>query len=115
VKHIAIFQHHPWFLKTATEADEYFNIPTERRARYLAMFREFGVKHLFCGHYHRNAIARDGELEVVTTGPVGKPLGSDGSGLRVVFVGDEGIQHQYYEFNKLPNAVSRPRAATRPK
>ena len=33
------------------------------------------MKHLFSGHYHRNALARDGDLEAVTTGPVGKPLG----------------------------------------
>jgi UDP-2,3-diacylglucosamine pyrophosphatase LpxH len=105
-KHIAVFQHHPWFLKSATEADEYFNIPQERRSRYLALFREFGVKKLFCGHYHRNAIARDGELEVITTGPVGKPLGNDGSGLRIIQVRDEGIEHRYFEFDKLPNSIS---------
>jgi serine/threonine-protein phosphatase CPPED1 len=109
-RHIVVFQHHPWFLKSATETNEYFNIPIERRGRYLALFREFGVKHLFCGHYHRNALARDGELEVVTTGPVGKPLGADGSGLRAVFVGDEGIRHQYYEFDKLPNSITIPAA-----
>ncbi len=105
-RHIVVFQHHPWFLKAAAEADEYFNIPTERRARYLAMFREFGVKHLFCGHYHRNALARDGNLEVITSGPVGKPLGVDGSGLRVVVVRDEGISHQYHEFDKLPTVIN---------
>lgn len=104
-KHIAVFQHHPWFLKTASEADEYFNIPRERRTNYLALFREFGVKHLFCGHYHRNAVARDGELECVTTGPVGMPLGGDKSGLRVVIVRDSGMEHRYYSFGEIPNRI----------
>jgi serine/threonine-protein phosphatase CPPED1 len=104
-RHIVVFQHHPWFLKTADEPDEYFNIPRERRSRYLALFREFGVKYLFCGHYHRNALARDQGFEVITTGPVGKPLGNDGSGLRLAIVKDDGIEHRYHDFGQLPNSV----------
>ena len=104
-KHLVIFQHHPWFLQTADEPDQYFNIPRERRTNYLALFHEFGVKKLFCGHYHRNAEARDGELECVTTGPVGMPLGGDKSGLRVVIVRDTGIEHRYYSFGEIPNRI----------
>jgi len=105
-RHIAVFQHHPWYLKQVDEPDDYFNIPKVRREKYLALFREAGVKYLFCGHYHRNALARDDSMEVVTTGPVGKPLGPDGSGLRVVIVRDSGVEHQYYDFGKVPNLIS---------
>jgi 3',5'-cyclic AMP phosphodiesterase CpdA len=101
-KHIVIFQHHPWFLKSAGEADEYFNIPVARRAFYLALFRQFGVRYLFCGHYHRNAEAREGELENITSGPVGKPLGGAKSGLRVAIVRDDRIEHRYYDLGDLP-------------
>lgn len=104
-QHIVVFQHHPWFLKAPDEPDEYFNIPRERREVYLGLFRENGVKYSFAGHYHRNAVARDGEFEAVTTGPVGKPLGRDGSGLRVVIVRDEGIEHRYYHFGEVPNQI----------
>ena len=104
-QHIVIFQHHPWFLKTADEADQYFNIPTARRALYLRLFREFGVKYLFSGHYHRNAVARDGDMEAVTTGPVGQPQGGDKSGLRVVIVRDNGLEHRYYHFGEVPNQI----------
>lgn len=104
-RHIVVFQHHPWFLKTANEADEYFNIPTPRRAAHLALFREFGVRYLFCGHYHRNAEARDGELEAVTSGPVGKPLGNGRSGIRVAIVRDDRIEHRYYELSELPTTI----------
>src|SRR5262249_51686811 len=102
---IVVFQHHPWFLKTADEADQYFNIPRERRAQYLQLFHESGVKHLFSGHYHRNAIARDGDIEAVTTGPVGMPQGGDKSGMRIVIVRDSGIEHRYYHFGELPNNI----------
>ena len=81
---IVIFAHHPWFLKTADEPDEYFNIPGERRSRYLAWFRDAGVKYLFSGHYHQDNVARDGGFEAIATGPVGKPLGQGKSGLRIV-------------------------------
>jgi len=104
-QHIVIFQHHPWFLKAADEPDQYFNIPSERRAVYLTLFREAGVKYLFSGHYHRNAIARDGDMEAVTTGPVGMPHGGDKSGMRVVIVRDDRMEHRYYHFGEIPNRV----------
>jgi serine/threonine-protein phosphatase CPPED1 len=105
LRHIVVFAHHPWFLESADEPDQYFNIPSERRARYLGWFREAGVRHLFSGHYHLNALAEDGGFESITSGPVGKPLGDGRSGLRVVIVRDEGITHRYYHFGELPNRV----------
>ena len=104
-RHLVVFQHHPWFLKSATEPDQYFNIPLARRSAHLALFREFGVKYLFCGHYHRNAEARDGDLENITSGPVGKPLGGAKSGLRVAIVRDDRIEHRYYELGELPTRI----------
>ena len=71
----------------------------------MAMFREFGVRYLFCGHYHRNAEAKDGEIENVTSGPVGKPLGGAKSGLRVAIVRDDRIEHRYFELGDLPVAI----------
>ena len=104
-RHIVVFQHHPWFLASAAEPDQYFNIPLARRAPYLALFREFGVRYLFCGHYHRNAEARDGELQNITSGPVGKPLGGAKSGLRVAIVHDDMIEHRYYDLGDLPTRI----------
>ena len=104
-RHIVVFQHHPWFIKSANEADQYFNIPLARRAAYLSLFREYGVRYLFCGHYHRNAEAKEGEIENITSGPVGKPLGGAKSGIRVAIVRDDRIEHRYYEFGELPVRV----------
>jgi 3',5'-cyclic AMP phosphodiesterase CpdA len=101
-KHIVVFQHHPWFIKESAEADQYFNIPLVRRTAYLALFREFGVRYLFCGHYHRNAEARDRELQNITSGPVGKPLGDGRSGIRVAIVREDRIDHRYYDLGELP-------------
>ncbi|MGZ0655290.1 metallophosphoesterase [Coraliomargarita sp. W4R53] len=101
--HIVVFSHHPWFLENVDEEDQYFNIPIERRARYLDLFRQFGVKYLFCGHYHRNTVARDQGFECVTTGPVGRPIAKDHSGLCLAVVYDDTIEHDYHSLGKLPN------------
>ena len=104
-RHLVVFQHHPWFLESAAEPDQYFNIPLVRRTPYLAMFHEMGVKYLVSGHYHRNAIAHDGDLEAITTGPVGQPLGGAKSGIRIVIVTDAGLTHRYYELGEIPHSV----------
>jgi 3',5'-cyclic AMP phosphodiesterase CpdA len=103
-RHIVVFQHHSWFLNSAAETDQYFNLPSARRAKYLELFHKFGVKYIFCGHYHRNKIARDGELEVVTTSAVGKPLVGE-SGMRIVIVRDSGIEHRFYSLGEIPNRI----------
>ena len=105
-RHIVVFQHIPWFLENPDEQDQYFNIPLERRQRYLALFRRYGVEWIFAGHLHRNALGRDGRLTMVTTGPVGKPLGADPSGLRIVQVRDSGISQRYYPLDALPASVT---------
>jgi len=101
-RRLIVFQHHPWFLTDPAEPDQYFNIPQPARARYLELFHQYGVSHIFAGHYHRNALAHDGALEMITTGPVGKPLGEARSGIRIVKVTDAGIEHRYYDFGELP-------------
>jgi hypothetical protein len=60
------------------------------------------VRYLFCGHYHRNAEARDGTFENITSGPVGKPLGGAKSGIRVAIVRPDQIEHRYFELGELP-------------
>jgi hypothetical protein len=106
-KHLVVFQHHPWFLKTDDEPDEYFNIPLARRSTYLDLFRQAGVGTLVSGHYHRNAIAKSGSIDMITTGPVGKALGGDTplSGMRVFIVRDDGLSHRFYSLGELPNTI----------
>lgn len=113
-RHVVIFQHHPWFLEKPAEPDQYFNIPLARRTTYLTLFHEAGVRYLFSGHYHRNAGARDGDLEAIVTGPVGKPLGGAKSGLRVAIVRDDKIEHRFYELGELPTQIDLAPAPAKP-
>jgi 3',5'-cyclic AMP phosphodiesterase CpdA len=104
-RRIAVFQHIPWFLENVDEADQYFNLPREARQKYLAHLEHYGVAYVFAGHYHRNSYADGRLLHIITTGPVGKPLGPDPSGIRVVVVKDSTMESQYYGLGTIPNQV----------
>jgi hypothetical protein len=61
----------------------------------VELFRRHGVLATFCGHWHRNHLARDGDMVQVLTGAVGYPLGDDPSGIRVVRLTSAGVEHEY--------------------
>lgn len=134
-----LFSHVPPFCYEADEDNEYFNLDCGFRQELLAKLSKKGVVGWFCGHFHRNAggMYRDAdgkELEVVITGAVGtnitnKPggnilgksgigghtIGEDTSGLRLVKVYADRIQHDWKTFTELkamPAADAVPRAST---
>jgi serine/threonine-protein phosphatase CPPED1 len=99
---IIVFQHIPFFLKSAAEPDQYFNIPLETRRRYLKLLHKYGVREVFSGHLHHNSEGRDGDLDMVTSGPVGMPLEGGRSGMCLVTLSPTGLAHRYYDFSELP-------------
>jgi 3',5'-cyclic AMP phosphodiesterase CpdA len=103
-----IFQHIPLFLEKPDEPDQYFNIPLETRRRILVLLQTNAVHYVFAGHYHRNAEARTGDLQMVTTGPAGMPIGPDPSGLRIAEVNGTQIAHQYFGLGNIPNVFPVP-------
>ncbi len=105
MKNIMVFMHHSLFLKEPNEPDEYFNINKERRTIYLDLFQKYGVKQVFAGHYHRNSYGKAGDLEMITTGPVGRPLGADSSGFRIVNVKGKIVDHHYFALDSLPEKL----------
>jgi 3',5'-cyclic AMP phosphodiesterase CpdA len=102
---ILIFQHIPWFINQPEEKDGYSNIPVARRRMYLDLLHKYGIKYVFAGHLHHNAIGRDGDLQIISTGPVGMPIGRDPSGLRVVSTGGDKIYWKYYSLDSIPSQV----------
>jgi 3',5'-cyclic AMP phosphodiesterase CpdA len=103
---IVVFQHHPYFVDSPDEKDAYHNIPGEKRRAYLDLLRRHGVRWVFAGHYHQNALAKDGDLQMVTTGPVGHPLGQGKSGIRVVAVTGTILKHRFFDFGDLPATLA---------
>jgi 3',5'-cyclic AMP phosphodiesterase CpdA len=99
---ILVFQHHPYFVEDPEEDDGFGNVPRLERRVYLKRLRDGRVDAVFAGHLHRNATAQDGKLEMIVTGPVGKPFGDDPSGFRIVRVGEEGLEHAYFAIAAPP-------------
>ena len=42
---------------------------------------------------------------MVTTGPVGKPLGKDPSGLRIITISGKNVGHKYYSLDSIPEKI----------
>jgi len=103
--HTILFQHHPWFNQAPDEPDAYENIPRSRRSQYLDWLTQAQVTAVFAGHRHGNSIARHGHMEIVASGPVGKPLRKDPSGLRIVEVYRDQIVHHYHTLDAVPEQV----------
>lgn len=115
--HIVAFTHQPLFFAHPEEPDEdypwapsppgrppgYWVVPRARRMPVIELFRRYGVQATFCGHWHRNHEARDGDMVEVLTGAVGYPLGDDPSGIRVVRLTEAGVEHEYQPL-QLPGA-----------
>ena len=100
-----VFQHHSYFMKDADEKDAYASIPQPRRKEYLDLLADAGVTAVFAGHHHGNNYAAYRGIELITTGPVGKPLRSDPSGFRIVKVYRDRIEHEYVALDAVPACI----------
>ena len=104
-QHIVLFCHYPFFNKRVDEPTAYSNIDLGYREKYLDLFRDNHVDALFSGHYHSNSLLNYGQLQLVTTSALGKPLGDSPSGLRIVKVYPDKIDHEYFGLEELPDSV----------
>lgn len=104
-KHKIIFCHYSFFIARPDEPDEYFNIPPEIRKKYLSLFHENKVDAVFSGHLHNNGYGKSGEMEMITTSAVGKPLGKVPSGFRVIKVFPDSIENNYYSLDSIPAKI----------
>ncbi len=105
VPRVVVFQHIPFFVHDAEEPDSYFNIPKSVRAKYLDLLSAAGVEYVFAGHLHYAAAGESGPLHMISAGPVGKPLGTGASGLRIVRIGAAGLEQQWFDFGHLPTTI----------
>jgi 3',5'-cyclic AMP phosphodiesterase CpdA len=95
-KYKFILIHHPLYLKTPDEKEEYFTLPVEQRKWLLDVASKNNVKLILTGHYHRNSmVTYQDSLMIITTGPTSKPLGNNydntkaSRGFRIIDVNPE--------------------------
>jgi len=94
--HIFVIAHHPWFVKTPDEPDNYDNIPLAARRECLDLMKQYGVDYALAGHLHREASTRYETIALIATASVGKALGPDPVGFRVVRVCGDRVEQVYY-------------------
>ncbi len=104
-QHIILFSHYPFFNKTVDEPTAYSNIDLENRKKYLDLFNANKVTAVFTGHYHNNSLTNYGDIQLVTTSALGKPLGKAPSGLRIIKVFTDRIEHEYFGLDLIPDSV----------
>lgn len=104
-QHRLLFFHYPFFNKSVDEPTAYSNIDQEYRGKYLNLFNENKVNAVFSGHYHNNSLSTYGNVQLVTTSALGKPLGKAPSGLRIVKVYNDRIEHEYFGLEELPDSI----------
>jgi serine/threonine-protein phosphatase CPPED1 len=102
---IVVFQHIPYFIHDPDEAEDYYNIPQPARRRYLDLLEKAGIRYVFAGHYHRNAMGTDGPLTEIVTGAAGMPLGQSLSGFRIVTVEGQKFDPTWFCLGGIPNQV----------
>ncbi len=103
--HTILFCHYPFFNEKADEPTSYSNIDPDYREKYLKLFKDNNVGALFSGHLHNNRELNDGQMELITTSALGKPLGKAPSGLRIVKIYGDRIEHAYFGLEELPDSV----------
>lgn len=104
-KHKIIFCHHPFFIKASDEPESYSNIAVETRNRYLDLFEKQKVDAVYAGHLHNNGSAKYGNMYMITTSAVGKPLANVPSGIRIIKVYPESIESSYYGLDEIPETI----------
>lgn len=103
--HIILFCHYPFFNKSFDEPEAYSNIGPEYRKKYLSLFKSNRVAAVFSGHYHNNALNNFGGIQLITTGALGKPLGESRSGMQIVKIYRDRIEHAYYGLDEVSASI----------
>lgn len=104
-QNILLFTHYPFFIKSFDEKESYSNQSIEMREKYFNLFERYQVDAIFSGHLHNNAYSEYGKIQNVITSSVGKQLGNNLPGVRIVKVYKNRIEHGYYAIDKIPGII----------
>jgi 3',5'-cyclic AMP phosphodiesterase CpdA len=104
-QHIILFCHIPFFINSYEEPEIYSNISVETRNKYFSLFKEYKVEAIFAGHLHNNSTTKYGNILLVTTSALGKPLADALSGIRIVKVYPGRIESVYYSLDEIPETI----------
>ena len=97
-----IVSHYPPFVATPDEADDYFNLPPEKRKELLARVKGAGVKAWLAGHVHKNIVLEYEGIPVVASATTSKNFDGAPFGFRVWEANEDGTLTHRYEALEIP-------------
>ncbi|KAI5753359.1 hypothetical protein M8J77_026189 [Diaphorina citri] len=92
-----VFQHIPWFVQSLHEEEVYGNVGEGERVKMLEKLYAAGVRHIYCGHLHHNNEVLYKDMRLIVTTAIGKQLGQDKSGYRIVQVTPDSVTDEYHK------------------
>lgn len=92
VRYTFVFLHCPVVREALDEPEDYFNFSTKARARYLVLFKEYGVDAVFAGHTHCPYATEIDGIAFYTGTAVGNCLHGAQPGFNVVRVTKKGVE-----------------------
>lgn len=97
-----VFTHCSVFLSDFDEKENYSNFSVPDRQLYWELFKKYNVSAVIAGHLHNSSRgSRDG-IEMVTAGPVGRPLGKGVSGIALWNVDGDDYSCSYIPLGSFP-------------
>ncbi|MBP5619994.1 MAG: hypothetical protein J6X23_06080, partial [Bacteroidaceae bacterium] len=66
----------------------------------------YGVNAIFCGHKHKSFVGKSGNLDMVTCGAIGLPLGGF-HGLNLIRVFPDRYDFNYISLDDFPKAIEK--------
>ena len=94
-QHQMIFMHHPLFGSKPDEEDSEKVLPKIQRSIILDLLEKYNVTAVFTGHWHSNNIVKYKNTRLITSGPITFGLGEDPSGIRLIEIDNQQINHEY--------------------
>lgn len=102
---IILVAHHPPFVENPQEENAGVNLPQEMRAKYLPLFKEYGVDLILSGHLHHCVRAEYEGISLATTSAAGRPLGEEPSGVTVVTIEEGTPTPTFYPIDAIPERI----------
>ena len=103
---IFVFAHIPFFLEKDDEPEDYFCVKQPLRNKYIETFKRYGVNAIFCGHKHKSFVGKSGNLDMVTCGAIGLPLGGF-HGMNLIRVFPDRYDFNYISLDDFPKAIEK--------
>ncbi|MFY0626819.1 MAG: metallophosphoesterase [Reichenbachiella sp.] len=97
---VFVIGHYPIFLKTPDEEEVYFNLPIEKRAKILNLFKNNNVKAYLSGHKHETVINNYEGMQFVSGETTSKNFDGRPLGFRLWNVAKDSISHQFVPLKK---------------